>query len=179
MTEGPWPLFSPAAELRPCSMALDTGRSRSAEPPVPPGPTSGAIVVGIDGSPAARAALAWAVEHARRISLPILAVSAWSLPADVEGPVSPEIERYVRNRLAETIAEVVGDSSVTVTADVLRGQADAILVELSGSASLLVVGCQGQGNGEPTERLLGDVSERVVTHAHCPVVVVRAGARWT
>jgi len=142
-------------------------------------PASGAIVVGIDGSPAARAALAWAVEHARSVGSALHAVSAWSLPADVEGPVSPEIERYVRNRLAETLAEVVGDSGVTVTANVLRGQADAVLVELSSSASLLVVGCQGQGNGEPTNRLLGDVSERVVTHARCPVVVVRADARWT
>ena len=160
-------------------MALGSELSRIAERADRFDSTSGAIVVGIDGSPAARAALAWAVEHARCVGSPLLAVSAWSLPADVEGPVSPEIERYVRNRLAETLAEVVGDTRVTVTANVLRGQADAALVELSSSASLLVVGCQGQGNGEPTERLLGDVTERVVTHAHCPVVVVRADARWT
>lgn len=173
------PLFRGGATLRPCSMALGSGLTPIAEPAIRSDSTSGAIVVGIDGSPAARAALAWAVEHARCVGSALLAVSAWSLPADVEGPVSPEIERYVRNRLAETLAEVVGDSGVTVTANVLRGQADAVLVELSSSASLLVVGCQGQGNGEPAERLLGDVSGRVVTHAHCPVVVVRADARWT
>jgi nucleotide-binding universal stress UspA family protein len=159
-------------------MALGSGLSRIAQWADHPGSASGAIVVGIDGSPAARAALAWAAEHARYVGSPLLAVSAWSLPADVEGPVSPEIERYVRTRLVETLGEVVGDADVTVLAGVLRGQADAALVELSASASLLVVGCQGQGNGEPTQRLLGDVTERVVTHAHCPVVVVRANARW-
>lgn len=139
---------------------------------------SSPIVVGVDGSPAARAALAWAISEAASIGASVLAVSVWRLPADVDGdgPGNDHIEQFVRDRLESTIASEVGAAGVAVASEVLRGRAETVLVDLSAHAALVVVGLKGQGNGDVGPRALGEVSERVLTRAHCPVVVVRAPA---
>lgn len=60
---------------------------------------------------------------------------------------------------------------VELTRLVSHGRAENVLVELSGDASLLVVGSRGQG-GFPG-LLLGSVSRSVIARAVCPVLVVR------
>jgi nucleotide-binding universal stress UspA family protein len=47
-----------------------------------------------------------------------------------------------------------------------------VLVALSKTADLVVVG--SHGHGEFVGMLLGSVSEYCVTHCHCPVVVIRS-----
>jgi len=54
---------------------------------------------------------------------------------------------------------------------VVEGHASQVLTETAEGADLLVVGSRGHGGF--TGLLLGSVSEHVVTHAPCPVVVVR------
>ena len=74
--------------------------------------------------------------------------------------------------LQKTVSEVLGDSpSVTVDARVAEGNAAKVLIDLSGSADLLVVGSRGYGGF--TGLLLGSVSQQVVAHAQCSVVVAR------
>jgi len=50
------------------------------------------------------------------------------------------------------------------------------LVDLSADADLLVVGASGgaQGSGMAHHMPLGSISNKVLHHAHCPVVVVPA-----
>lgn len=141
-------------------------------------PISPLIVVGVDGSPAARAALGWAVGEAASTDAPVLAVSVWRLPADLDGDGSANehIEQFVRQRLDAAIAAETKGSDVTVAAEVLRGRAETVLVDLSQQAALVVVGLTGQGNGDAGPRPVGEVSERVLARAHCPVVVVRGPA---
>ena len=54
---------------------------------------------------------------------------------------------------------------------VAEGAAAPVLLEAAADADLLVVGSRGHGGF--TGLLLGSVSQQCVSHAGCPVVVVR------
>jgi nucleotide-binding universal stress UspA family protein len=140
----------------------------------------GRIVVGVDESDNARAALAWAMAEARLRDDQLEAVTAWHEPylggtAMVPLPIDPDsLEESHRNRLEIIIAEVRGDDpGPAVEATLVRGTATAALLEVSKGADLLVVGSRGQGGF--LGLLLGSVTQQVVSHAPCPVVVVPAG----
>jgi len=76
-------------------------------------------------------------------------------------------------RVVEDAAEQVraGHPALEVWAHALEGSPADLLVERSAQAALLVVGTRGRGGF--TGLLLGSVSQQCVTHARCPVVVVR------
>jgi nucleotide-binding universal stress UspA family protein len=60
---------------------------------------------------------------------------------------------------------------VTVKGRTVEGHPAPVLVEASRGAELLAIG--SRGHGELAGVLLGSVSEHCVTHAHCPVLVLR------
>jgi nucleotide-binding universal stress UspA family protein len=139
------------------------------------------IVVGLDRSDGARAALRFALEEARLHGAELHCVHVWEV---VYGPVSgapvfvigglPELERGVaedaQHVVDDLLAEVEDTGGVTIHRQVLRGGAAHELVELSRDADLLVVGSRGHGGF--TGLLLGSVSTQCVHHALCPVAVV-------
>jgi nucleotide-binding universal stress UspA family protein len=138
--------------------------------------TAGRIVVGIDGSQSSRAALEWAADQARKTGTPLAAVAAWDYPASYgwSPPWPPDYDpgRDAKQMLEDTVHDVLGDDpDILLTTETLVGHPAPVLLELSKSASLLVVG--SRGHGAFTGMLIGSVSEFLVTHAHCPVVVVR------
>ena len=126
------------------------------------------IVVGVDGSPAANAALDWAVAEAgrRRLTLRLVHVVEW----DPYGPLPAGEPAQV---IAAALAQVQDSApDLGVTAGRIEGSTPAAgLVEQSEWASLLVVGNRGRGGF--TNLLAGSVSVQTAAHAHCPVVVVR------
>ena len=139
------------------------------------------IVVGIDGSPPSRDALAWAVRLARRLDAGVraLQVSDDVFTAHRKGYCSSEqAEEWSAAARREGLAsmrEMVDDlgeeaSDVKVELDVVPGQPADVLVEASRDAELLVVGPRGMGR---LRLLLGSVSLACLQQAHCPVVVVR------
>ena len=136
------------------------------------------IVVGVDGSPASLEALTWAVRHARLVGTQVHAVIAWHYPT-VYGiyPLSGGIdwEDNARATIEIAMKEALGGAEADdVTSSVVHGHPAQVLVDASADAALLVVG--NRGHGGFVETLLGSVSEQVVTHAPCPVLVVRAHA---
>ncbi|GAA4615865.1 universal stress protein [Saccharopolyspora hordei] len=141
------------------------------------------IVVGVDGSPGSRDALRWALRYAERCGGTVTALIAWAPPVLVEAaPVPPVIsDEEVRTRAEQVLRRVVEETaaelatSVPVHQDAVCGPAAGSLLERARDADLLVVGSRGHGGF--VGALLGSVSQHCVTHARCPVVVVRPAAR--
>jgi nucleotide-binding universal stress UspA family protein len=141
----------------------------------------GRIVVGVDGSPSAKAALAWAVRQGELTGASVEAVIAWHYPAMVGGvPFAPiggmdtaDYGTFAAGVLRDAVSETVDpDGPVKVSSTVRAGNAAQVLLDLADGADLLVVGSRGHGGF--TEALLGSVSQACVHHARCPVVIVRA-----
>jgi nucleotide-binding universal stress UspA family protein len=137
----------------------------------------GPVVVGIDGSEGSLVALRVAADEARRRGATLEVVVVWhpgvvgSLPVfGVGTPVDAQLEE-LRRGLADTLAdEGLADGNPEVRERVVNGHAAEVLVEASGSAALVVVGTRGHGG--LAGKMLGSVSQQVVAHARCPVMVV-------
>jgi nucleotide-binding universal stress UspA family protein len=135
------------------------------------------IVVGVDGSSSAQAALRWAARQARLTGSEVAAVTAWHLPVayGVPMPVQPladarDIARRVLQTATDEIEQEPGEP-VHITSTVAEGNAARVLLDLSQDADLLVVG--NRGHGGFAEALLGSTGQHLVEHGTCPVVVVR------
>lgn len=139
------------------------------------------IVVGVDGSACGHAALEFAIEEAALRGALLRIVCAWEIPAAVSAggvytaeslEAFPKEAEDTMQRALTRAAEL--QPSVPREAKIIEGQpADAILKEAQ-DAVLIVVG--GRGRGGFASLLLGSVSQQVVHHAQCPVVVVRGAA---
>ena len=77
------------------------------------------------------------------------------------------------DQTAETIRHGIADSSARLTTKILKGAAGRMIVEEAETwgADLIVVGSHGRGFWERT--LTGSVSDAVIHHAPCSVLVVR------
>ncbi len=140
------------------------------------------IVVGIDGSPGSRTALAWAMTQARLTGATIEAIAAWQESVMPLGSGYPVGETgYLDGRSVAEVAQKIADDTVAaVTAELgepadvrtrtVMGHPAQVLAEAAVGAQLLVVGSRGHGTF--AGMLLGSVSQHCVQHAPCPVVVV-------
>jgi nucleotide-binding universal stress UspA family protein len=139
-------------------------------------PLSEPIVVGVDGSPASEAALAFAFGAADLRRVPLVAVHAW-WDLVVDPTMAPlvdwdAVDADEHEVLAERLAGWAESyPDVPVRRLVVRDRPARALVEESGRAQLVVVGSRGRGGLRGM--LLGSVSQALLHHAHCPVAVVR------
>ncbi len=140
----------------------------------------GRVIAGIDGSPAARSALRWALEAARRKSCPLVVVYAWqstTLPGRPPLPSAPTLAEHraaAHAWLAEEVSTVLPDrDGVDVHLALTHSSPAWGLLEKATPDDLLVVGSRGHGGF--ASLLLGSVATQCTQHARGPVVVVRAG----
>ena len=98
-------------------------------------------------------------------------------------PDTSEFEKTARENAAKILAEtseklkaLTDDKKITLSTDVLFGSPDSRIVETAEEwlADLIVVGSHGYSRWE--RLLLGSVSDSVVHHAPCSVLVVRTAA---
>ena len=139
------------------------------------------IVVGVDHSPGAKAALVFAEEEARLRGATLRAVHAWQYgyigatgfegAVPVAGGDIKELRDAAEAALAATLRESIPETdSVEIERRVVEGRPAAVLVNESQGADLLVVGSRGHGGF--TGLLLGSVGQQCAHHAACPVVIV-------
>ena len=134
------------------------------------------IVVGVDGSPASKSALRWAAWHAEQLGGTLVTLMAWDVPLiyNWEVPDSDDISRRTAAGLDQIIAEVLDpDSDLAVSKNVANGHPARALLDLAEETEADLIAIGNRGHGGITEALLGSVSQHVVHHARCPVVIVR------
>ena len=140
------------------------------------------IVIGMDGSESSRTALAWAYDEAAHHGAALTVVTSWHRPTTL--PMSPPYgtipsEGYDDQPKEEALATLDAlvaaleprTPAVDVRTAIEEGSPAKVLIERSKEADLLVVGSRGIGGF--AGMLLGSVSQHLVAHADCPVVVVR------
>ena len=151
--------------------------------PGPEGAGGGRIVVGVDDSEQAAAALRWALAEGVLRQATVEVVHSWSPPvsalpfgatliipvdeAAVDAAARASVDELVEGALAD-----VGAEPPEVLRTVLPGSPSVTLVDAAEGADLLVVGSHGRTG--LSRLVLGSVAMACVNHAPCPVVVVRA-----
>ncbi len=143
---------------------------------------SNKILLATDGSKDAELAAKAAVDLSKRTGAEVHVVHAWrplphyAYPSLVPEGYQPPYEEGARKILEAQVGRIEEAGISVAEAHLVTGRpADAIL-DLGDQigAGLIVVGSRGLG---PVKRLLvGSVSESIVHHAKCPVLVVRSGA---
>ncbi|MFI2435897.1 universal stress protein [Streptomyces sp. NPDC018693] len=137
---------------------------------------TGPVVVGLDGSPASVTAAWWAAREAVDRRLPLLLLHSWTTqPLNVPiAQAAHSKQRYGEQVLRRTEAELLHRyGTLSVTSELVSAPATNALVDLSETATMLVLG--SRGHGAVSSFLLGSISLHVLGLSHCPAVTVRAG----
>lgn len=134
-----------------------------------------AVVVGVDGSEASWAALAWAIDYAkqRRLTITVLAGVVTVSGEEMFGGMMQERIDATEKTMREAVrrCRLAGVEATGMTSVVPAARA---LLTASEDAVALVVGATGYGR--ISAALWGSVSRHVTRHAEIPVVVVREPA---
>jgi nucleotide-binding universal stress UspA family protein len=110
--------------------------------------------------------------YAERVGLAGAEAAVPRLDAELKGG---EFERQARDVLDAEAERVRAAGGAVAKAHLSMGKVDHEVVSLAEEigAGLIVVGSRGWGGIR--RALMGSVSESVVRHSHCPVLVVREG----
>lgn len=135
------------------------------------------IVVGVDGSDVASAALMSAVDMGILWNSPVDAVVAVPI-ATGSGVLSwlpVAVDRHaviedISKGLGMAVEQALDGRSFQVSEHVLDGSPAALLAEFSTAVDLVVVGTRGRGGF--SGMLMGSTSQSVLQHSTCPVMTV-------
>ncbi len=136
----------------------------------------GRIVVGVDSSKTSLMALRWALAEAKLRGSSVELVHAFPRPElvgmtmVVTLPSDDELREASAQVLSEALESVGGAGGVEFSTRVGAGGPASVLVETAKDAELLVIGSRGLGGFRGM--LLGSVTQQVIAHAPCPVVVI-------
>jgi len=145
------------------------------------------IVLATDGTPHGEAAVAmlsrFTLGEGDEIKIVCVVDMALPIGVDLYGGFVPDttaLERAARDNAQRVLdlsvasaGELVRDTGTVVSGEILFGSPDSRIVEVAEQihADLIIVGSHGYNRWE--RLLLGSVSDSVVHHAPCSVLVVR------
>lgn len=143
------------------------------------------IVVGVDASPAAEAALRWAIGYARVVGAEVVAVHAFEAPVYFANPYNETVPVMldatfrdgVRRRFEEDWCEPLASAGVPYRRVMADGRAADVLLDVADreGAALVVTGRRGLNT--LGELVLGSVSHNLVHGSKRPVVLVPSSGR--
>jgi|TARA_B110001454_G_C12624204_1_gene394137 nucleotide-binding universal stress UspA family protein len=142
------------------------------------------IVVGVEGSGYARAALIWALEEAHHRDAIVEVVTCYSptyVPAAPDLGYVPldsfdlaaEVEKMQGEVIDSAVAASDFGDEVEIRRTLQKGRPADTLMRASEGAVMLVVGNRGRGGFAGLR--LGSVSQAIAHHSPCPLVIVRTG----
>lgn len=137
------------------------------------------VVVAVDGSEASKVAVRWAANTAMKREIPLRLASSYAMPQFLyaEGMVPPqEIYDDLRAETMEKIDEARAIAlevapELKIGHTIAEGSPIDLLLDMSKTVTMIVMGSRGLGG--LSGMVMGSVSAAVVSHAECPVVVVR------
>jgi len=132
------------------------------------------ILLATDASKPGEAAAARALDLAQAYGSELKVVAVMEFPPQIYG--EPPVTHEWRDMLQDYVAEVVTRAqsrNIAATGQVLEGTPYKAIVGLAAKekANLIVMGSHGRTG--LTRLLMGSVTERVIGHAPCPVLVVK------
>src|SRR5262245_49851678 len=144
------------------------------------------MLVPVDFSPSSTAAIRYAVDLARAFDGTVHVLHAWEVPAylrpdltiwsgEISATLADQVRLGAENAMREFSKTNGLEGNPAVTYEVVQGAPyNAILtVAKDGDFDLVVMGTHGRTG--ISHVLLGSVAEKVVRHARCPVLTIRAG----
>lgn len=140
------------------------------------------VLIAVDGSPTSRQAIefAYSLLAGQQVSVLLFHVIPQHLIYGKGGAAPAEVydlpkERTASRELLDECAQQLQAAGVDLTVETRVGIGDPAELILSAAADndadLIVLGSRGLSAAQ--RFLIGSVSTKVVTHAHCPVLVVR------
>ena len=137
------------------------------------------ILLAVDGSKEAILAARAAVELAQKTGSELHVIHAWqpmphyAYPSLAPEEYVPPYEEGARQILDEQVERIKATGGTVAQTHLRMGAAAKEIVKLAEEigAGLIIVGSRGRGGIR--RALMGSVSDSVVRHAHCPVLITR------
>jgi nucleotide-binding universal stress UspA family protein len=133
------------------------------------------ILLATDLSPASEGATRQAIELARDLGASLLIVSVVDPKAQPTGGLAERMDqrRGAREQAAQAVVVRGRQAGIAVSFLVWEGEPGPAIVEAAAAeeASMVIVGTHGRNR--VGRMLLGSVSDHVIRHATCPVLIVR------
>jgi nucleotide-binding universal stress UspA family protein len=144
------------------------------------------IVVGVDGSEHADAALDWAVRMAKGMGSEVVAVFAISPPfyfdagyvtAVAPPQFDPEWRAEMKKEFEGTWCKPLRDAGIQYRAVMEDGRPASVIAKVADGidADVIVVGRRGRGG--VAELVLGSVSHELVLHSRRPILLISTAAQ--
>jgi nucleotide-binding universal stress UspA family protein len=133
------------------------------------------ILLATDGSEDAELAATTAVGLARSTTSELHVVHTWRPVPSVhfDALIRREMEQEAQGILDEQVKKIEGLGGTVAQARLSEGGAAEEIVALAEEIEAGLIAVGSRGRGRIRRLLIGSVSDAVVRHAHCPVVVVR------
>lgn len=140
------------------------------------------ILLAIDGSPASEPASEQAIDLATQVEARLLVVSVLgtsSRPSEAPADTAVSDSRDSLTTKAQAVVQRAKAAGANATFLVWEGEPGEAIVAAANSegVDLIVVGSHGRSG--VSRFFIGSVSDYVVRHARCPVMVVRGGLEAT